>query len=43
MRKGRIRAYGIDFGRIKSVLEIDRGDNMNVLHTIELYTFKWLQ
>lgn len=28
----------------KRVLQIDRGDdNMNVLHTIELYTFKWLQ
>jgi hypothetical protein len=28
---------------MKRVLEIDRGDdNMNVLHTIELYTFKWL-
>lgn len=44
MRKGRMRTYGTDFCRIKRVLEIDRGDdNMNVLHTIELYTFKWLR
>ena len=43
MRKGRMGTYGIDFCRMKRVLEIDRGDdNMNVLHTIELYTFKCL-